>query len=109
MILLIFTYSVHCCAQYSETIESKLQSNIEHTYLKKCRFSNNGTGIFLWDAFICWNRLSYDSPSTAMTNILFQKDIYYLLLTGVMIPTSALIFPLFQIVKGLKINNIPFP
>ena len=31
-----------------------------------------------------------------------------MLLTGMMIPTSALIFPLFQIVKGLKINNTPF-
>ena len=38
----------------------------------------------------------------------FKKAIYYMLLTGMMIPTSALIFPLFQIVKGLKINNTPF-
>ena len=38
----------------------------------------------------------------------FKKAIYYMLLTEMMIPASALIFPLFQIVKGLKINNTPF-
>ena len=37
-----------------------------------------------------------------------KKVLYYLLLTGMMIPTSALIFPLFQIVKGLHINNTAF-
>ncbi|WP_394914540.1 carbohydrate ABC transporter permease [uncultured Robinsoniella sp.] len=37
-----------------------------------------------------------------------KKIWYYLLLTGMMIPTSALIFPLFQIVKGLHINNTAF-
>ena len=36
-----------------------------------------------------------------------KKLIYYILLTGMMIPTSALIFPLFQIVKGLNFNNTP--
>lgn len=34
-----------------------------------------------------------------------KRAVYYLLLTGMMIPTSALIFPLYQIVKGLHINN----
>ncbi len=38
----------------------------------------------------------------------FRKTIYYVLLAGMMIPTSALIFPLFQIVKGLQLNNTPF-
>ena len=38
----------------------------------------------------------------------FKKTIYYILLGGMMIPTSALIFPLFQIVKGLGLNNTPF-
>lgn len=37
-----------------------------------------------------------------------KKTIYYMLLSGMMIPTSALIFPLFQIVKGLELNNTPF-
>lgn len=37
-----------------------------------------------------------------------KKAIYYALLTGMMIPTSALIFPLFQIVKGIGVNNTPF-
>lgn len=41
-------------------------------------------------------------------NFPFKKAIYYTLLTGMMIPTSALIFPLFQIVKGLSLNNTPF-
>ena len=46
----------------------------------------------------------------AFSKIQFKgsKVIYYLLLTGMMIPTSALIFPLFQIVKGIGINNTPF-
>lgn len=34
-----------------------------------------------------------------------KKAVYYLLLTGMMIPTSALIFPLYQIIKGLHLNN----
>lgn len=34
-----------------------------------------------------------------------KKAVYYLLLTGMMIPTSALIFPLYQIMKGLHLNN----
>ncbi|QHQ63707.1 ABC transporter permease subunit [Anaerocolumna sedimenticola] len=38
----------------------------------------------------------------------YKKIIYYIVLTGMMIPTSALIFPLFQIVKGMGLNNTPF-
>lgn len=34
-----------------------------------------------------------------------KRAIYYLILTGMMIPTSALIFPLYQIVKSLHLNN----
>lgn len=34
-----------------------------------------------------------------------KRAVYYLLLTGMMIPTSALIFPLYQIVRGLQLNN----
>lgn len=34
-----------------------------------------------------------------------KQAVYYLILTGMMIPTSALIFPLYQIVKGLHLNN----
>lgn len=34
-----------------------------------------------------------------------KQAVYYLLLTAMMIPTSALIFPLYQIVKGLHLNN----
>lgn len=34
-----------------------------------------------------------------------KQAVYYLLLTGMMIPTSALIFPLYQIVRGLHLNN----
>lgn len=34
-----------------------------------------------------------------------KRAVYYLLLAGMMIPTSALIFPLYQIVKGLHLNN----
>lgn len=37
-----------------------------------------------------------------------RNQIYYILLMGMMIPTSALVFPLFQIVKSLGINNTPF-
>lgn len=37
-----------------------------------------------------------------------KKSIYYMLLTGMMIPTSALIFPLYQIVKKLQLINTPF-
>ena len=44
----------------------------------------------------------------AKLNFPFKKVIYYMLLTGMMVPTSALIFPLFQIVKGLNLNNTPF-
>ena len=36
-----------------------------------------------------------------------KKLIYYLLLTGMMIPTSALIFPLYQIVKHMNLINTP--
>ncbi len=36
-----------------------------------------------------------------------KHAVYYLLLTGMMIPAAATIFPLFQIVKGLKLNNTP--
>ena len=34
-----------------------------------------------------------------------KRAVYYLLLTGMMIPTSALIFPLYQIVRWLQLNN----
>ena len=34
-----------------------------------------------------------------------KQAVYYLILTGMMIPTSALIFPLYQIVRGLHLNN----
>lgn len=34
-----------------------------------------------------------------------RRALYYLLLTGMMIPTSAMIFPLYQIVRGLHLNN----
>lgn len=37
-----------------------------------------------------------------------KKQIYYMLLTGMMIPTSALIFPLYQIVRKLHLINTPF-
>lgn len=37
----------------------------------------------------------------------FKKVIYYILLTGMMIPTSVLIFPLYRIVRGLGLNNTP--
>lgn len=37
-----------------------------------------------------------------------KKVIYYMLLAGMMIPTSALIFPLYQIVKKLNLINTPF-
>lgn len=50
------------------------------------------------------------TASFAFSKIKFpgRSQIYYILLTGMMIPTSALVFPLFQIVKGLGINNTPF-
>lgn len=38
-------------------------------------------------------------------NFPFKRAVYYILRTGMMIPTSALIFPLYQIVKGLQLNN----
>lgn len=38
----------------------------------------------------------------------FQKTIYYILLSGMMIPASALIFPIYQIVRKLGINNTGF-
>lgn len=34
-----------------------------------------------------------------------KKTLYYILLIGMMIPTSVLIFPLYQIVRGLHLNN----
>lgn len=37
-----------------------------------------------------------------------RRVLYYIILTGLMIPTSALIYPLYQIVRGLNINNTPF-
>lgn len=37
-----------------------------------------------------------------------KNTIYYILLTGMMIPTAAIIFPLFQTVKLLGLNNTPF-
>lgn len=36
-----------------------------------------------------------------------RRTLYYVLLSGLMIPTSGLIFPLYQIVRGLHINNTP--
>ncbi|WP_130838212.1 carbohydrate ABC transporter permease [Lachnoclostridium sp. Marseille-P6806] len=38
----------------------------------------------------------------------FKKGIYYLLLTAMMIPTSAVIFPLYQIVRVFRLNNTGF-
>lgn len=38
----------------------------------------------------------------------FRKSIYYLLLTAMMIPTSAVLFPLYQIVRFLRLNNTGF-
>lgn len=45
----------------------------------------------------------------AFSKIRFSASgtLYYLLLTGMMVPAAATIFPLFQIVKGLKLNNTP--
>lgn len=43
--------------------------------------------------------------SFSKLNFPYKRAVYYLLLTGMMIPTSALIFPLYQIVKGLHLNN----
>ena len=37
-----------------------------------------------------------------------KNVLYYLLLTGMMVPVAALIFPLFQVVKGLGLNNTAF-
>lgn len=37
-----------------------------------------------------------------------KKVFYYMLLSGMMIPTSALIFPLYQIVKKVGLINTPF-
>lgn len=37
-----------------------------------------------------------------------KSKLYYLLLMGMMMPTAALIFPIFQIVKGIGINNTAF-
>lgn len=44
---------------------------------------------------------------TAFSKLEFphKQAVYYLILTGMMIPTSALIFPLYQIVRGLHLNN----
>lgn len=36
-----------------------------------------------------------------------KKLLYYILLAGMMIPVSALIFPLFQIVKGARLQDSP--
>jgi len=37
-----------------------------------------------------------------------KGKIYYLLLTGMMVPVAALVFPLFQVVRGLELNNTAF-
>jgi len=37
-----------------------------------------------------------------------KGKIYYLLLTGMMVPVAALVFPLFQVVRGLGLNNTAF-
>lgn len=43
----------------------------------------------------------------AKLNFRGKGVLYYTLLTGMMVPVAALVFPLFQIVKGLGLNNTP--
>ena len=38
-----------------------------------------------------------------------KQAVYYLLLTGMMIPTSALIFPLYQIVRAVSYTHLTLP
>lgn len=70
---------------------------------------------FRTSLIVVFGTLALVSLATSMAAFAFSKlnfrgnrVIYYVLLSGMMIPTSALIFPLFQIVKGLGINNTPF-
>lgn len=37
-----------------------------------------------------------------------KNVIYYILLTGLMVPTASLIFPLYQVIRGIHVNNTPF-
>lgn len=70
---------------------------------------------FQTSVFVVFGTLIIVSIVSSMAAFSFSKlkfkgnrFIYYLLLSGMMIPTSALIFPLFQIVKGLNLINTPF-
>jgi len=70
---------------------------------------------FLTSIIVVFGTLLIVSLAASMSAFAFsklefpcKKVIYYTLLTGMMIPTSALIFPLFQIVRGLNLNNTPF-
>lgn len=70
---------------------------------------------FLTSIIVVFGTLLVVSIVTSMAAFAFSKlqfkgksVIYYILLTGMMIPTAALIFPLFRIVKGIGINNTPY-
>jgi len=69
---------------------------------------------FMTSLYVVGGTLILVSIVTSLAAFSFSKlqfpaknQIYYLLLAGMMIPTSAIIFPLFQIVKGLSLNNTP--
>jgi len=69
---------------------------------------------FMTSAIIVSGTLLIVTFATSMAAFAFSKLrfkgkdlVYYVLLSGMMIPTAALIFPLFQIVKLFHINNTP--
>lgn len=84
---------------------------------------NNYVRVFetvdLWPNFrtslwVVFGTLAIVTVITSLAAFAFSKvnfagrgAVYYLLLTGMMVPAAATIFPLFQIVKGLKLNNTP--
>lgn len=69
---------------------------------------------FITSLWVVFGTLAIVSVVTSFAAFSFSKIdftgkrvIYYVLLSGMMVPTAAVIFPLFQIVKLLNLNNTP--
>ncbi len=72
-------------------------------------FRNFMTSVFVVGGTLILVGVFCSLAAFAFSKIEFpgSKVLYYVVLTGLMIPTSALIYPLYQIVRGLNINNTP--
>jgi raffinose/stachyose/melibiose transport system permease protein len=73
-------------------------------------FRNFATSLIVVGGTLLLVGLFCSLAAFAFSKIEFKgkKVLYYIVLSGLMIPTSALIFPLYQIIRMLGINNTPF-